>query len=145
MPSLKNPQYRAFVKRHIRKRDDGKCHYCGRQFAKNGPTTMTIEHLKAKMKGGTDALNNLAAACLHCNHHRGKQMNETKQRKEKVKAARVTLAIAPTFTDQEVEEYLHARRGSDEGFQSLDCLHCGNSYPAHEGGGGLCEICFDRD
>ena len=34
------------------------------------------------MYGGTNERSNLAAACWHCNHLRGTQMNATKQRKE---------------------------------------------------------------
>jgi len=32
------------------------------------------------MDGGTDDLSNLAAACFHCNQHRGTQKNQTKQK-----------------------------------------------------------------
>ncbi|WP_158302584.1 MULTISPECIES: HNH endonuclease [Mesorhizobium] len=80
MPTLRDPQYRAFVRRELDRRQGGKCCYCRRDFTKTGPTRMTIEHKKAKMKGGTDDLKNLAAACYHCNQHRGQQMNSTKQR-----------------------------------------------------------------
>jgi hypothetical protein len=31
------------------------------------------------MDGGSDDLNNLAAACFHCNQHRGAQKNQAKQ------------------------------------------------------------------
>ena len=31
------------------------------------------------MNGGSDDLTNLAAACLHCNQHRGTQKNQSKQ------------------------------------------------------------------
>ncbi|MUT22325.1 HNH endonuclease [Mesorhizobium loti] len=84
MPTLRNPQYRAFVRRKLYMRQDGKCFYCHRDLTtkKTGELALTIEHRKAKMKGGTDDLKNLVAACWHCNHHRGEQMNATKQRKE---------------------------------------------------------------
>ncbi|MBE1707942.1 MULTISPECIES: hypothetical protein [Mesorhizobium] len=57
------------------------------------------------------------------------------------------MAEKSAFTDKEVEEYLKRRKRPTfhEGIQKLECLHCGNPYSPHEGGGGLCEICFDRD
>jgi len=57
----------------------GRCLYCRRPFTDAGPTRPTIEHRKAKMDGGRDAVANLAAACLHCNRHRGTQMNRARQ------------------------------------------------------------------
>jgi 5-methylcytosine-specific restriction endonuclease McrA len=53
---------------------NGRCCYCRRPFTGEGATRPTIEHRKAKMDGGTDAVANLVAACLHCNRHRGRQM-----------------------------------------------------------------------
>jgi hypothetical protein len=35
------------------------------------------------MDGGTDDLTNLAAACLHCNQHRGTQKNQSKQKPQR--------------------------------------------------------------
>jgi len=32
------------------------------------------------MDGGSDDLSNLAAACFHCNQHRGTQKNQAKQK-----------------------------------------------------------------
>jgi len=52
----------------------GRCCYCGRRFTETGLTRATIEHRKAKMDGGSDRVANLAAACLHCNRNRGRQM-----------------------------------------------------------------------
>jgi len=46
----------------------------------SGPTRATIEHKKAIMDGGSDNLTNLAAACFHCNQHRGLQMNGARQK-----------------------------------------------------------------
>jgi uncharacterized protein (TIGR02646 family) len=80
MGNLRNPPYRAWVRRELRKRQGGKCCYCRRVLTKTGPTRLTIEHLKAKMDGGTDELKNLAAACFHCNQHRGQQMNGARQK-----------------------------------------------------------------
>ena len=77
---LRNGEYRAWVRRHLAKKQGGKCCYCGRPFTKDGPTRLTIEHKKARMDGGSDDLSNLAAACHHCNQHRGQQMNQARSR-----------------------------------------------------------------
>lgn len=84
MTNLRIPEYRAYVRRELYKRQGGKCCYCRRDFTKTGPTRMTIEHKVAKMKGGGDDLKNLAAACFHCNQHRGQQMNGALQRAQLV-------------------------------------------------------------
>jgi 5-methylcytosine-specific restriction endonuclease McrA len=51
------------------------------------PTAATIEHKKARMDGGTNARANLAAACFHCNQHRGAQMNRARQLKAACRSA----------------------------------------------------------
>lgn len=91
MGRLNDPKYRARVRQLLAERQDGKCCYCGRTFTADGPTRMTIEHKQARMKGGTDRVDNLAAACWHCNQHRGRQMNQAKQRRA-LAAAMVTPA-----------------------------------------------------
>jgi 5-methylcytosine-specific restriction endonuclease McrA len=58
----------------------GRCLYCRRPFTKTGPTRATLEHRKPRMDGGKDWVANLAAACFHCNQHRGKQQNQARQR-----------------------------------------------------------------
>jgi 5-methylcytosine-specific restriction endonuclease McrA len=81
MANLKNPEYRAYARRELHRLQGGKCCYCKREFTKTGPTRLTLEHKKAKMDGGTDEMSNLAAACHHCNQHRGQQMNGARQRR----------------------------------------------------------------
>jgi 5-methylcytosine-specific restriction endonuclease McrA len=44
----------------VLRRDHHTCHYCG------GPAT-TVDHVIPKSKGGTNAWNNLVAACRRCN------------------------------------------------------------------------------
>ena len=56
-----------------------RCCYCRRPFTADGPTRPTLEHVKARMDGGTDRLSNLKVACLQCNQHRGRQMNQARQ------------------------------------------------------------------
>ncbi|MHB9436353.1 MULTISPECIES: HNH endonuclease signature motif containing protein [unclassified Mesorhizobium] len=83
MTDLRNLQYRAWVRRHLAKSQGGKCCYCKRQFTKSGSTRFTIEHKKARMDGGSDDLSNLAAACFHCNQHRGLQKNRARQKAQR--------------------------------------------------------------
>jgi hypothetical protein len=39
------------------------------------------------MDGGTDKFSNLALACLHCNQHRGRQMNLARQKKVAIRSS----------------------------------------------------------
>lgn len=47
------------------------------------------------MHGGTNARENLAAACQKCNQDRGRRMQMAKQRKEKAKGAALLTSIQP--------------------------------------------------
>jgi uncharacterized protein (TIGR02646 family) len=70
-----SPEERQRLRAELAKKQGGRCCYCRRLFTGEGDTRPTIEHKKAKMDGGgTDDIANLAAACLHCNAHRGRQM-----------------------------------------------------------------------
>ena len=52
----------------IAKRDGWACCWCGVALTHD---TATMEHLRARSKGGTNAHNNLRLACLDCNQARG--------------------------------------------------------------------------
>ncbi len=68
------------IRHELAKKQGFRCAYCGRLFGARGtPLAATIEHRKAKMDGGTNARENLMAACRHCNQHRGRQMNKARQ------------------------------------------------------------------
>ena len=61
------------------KRQRGRCFFCGtkiyagkQQLKPRG----TIEHLRPRSRGGTDALENLAAACRICNQEKGNRTLE---------------------------------------------------------------------
>lgn len=63
----------AVVKAHRRGRVwdkcGGRCHYCG--CALHPFWTFTVDHLVPKSRGGTNALDNLVAACPACNTAKG--------------------------------------------------------------------------
>ncbi|HMG46835.1 MAG TPA: HNH endonuclease signature motif containing protein [Allosphingosinicella sp.] len=75
-----NSRYARRLRARKAREQGGRCLYCKRRFTGDGPTRPTIEHRKAKMDGGRDRVANLAAACLECNQHRGRQMNQARQR-----------------------------------------------------------------
>lgn len=77
--ALNSRQGRHILARMIEKQG-GICCYCKRRFTPVGKTRATIEHLRAKADGGSDRVANLAAACFHCNQHRGRQKLQAKQR-----------------------------------------------------------------
>ena len=82
-------KYRKRLRARLAAEQDHCCCYCGRAFTERGQTRATLEHRKAKMDGGRDIVANLKAACLHCNQHRGRQMNQARQK------ARAQLASLP--------------------------------------------------
>ncbi len=49
-------------------RDSYKCKYCGKQLTR---FSATLDHVQPVSRGGTNALDNLVTACLHCNSSRG--------------------------------------------------------------------------
>ena len=60
---------------------DGKCCYCGEQTIRyhsgkegkhSNPLRSTVEHIKTKVSGGTDATSNLVICCNKCNGMRGR-------------------------------------------------------------------------
>jgi 5-methylcytosine-specific restriction endonuclease McrA len=52
----------------IFERDGFKCTYCRKQLTR---FSATIDHIQPVSKGGTNAMDNLVTACLHCNSSRG--------------------------------------------------------------------------
>lgn len=51
---------------------EGHCAYCGCKLKKS----FTVDHIKAKIKGGTDDITNLFPACRVCNLAKGKFSTE---------------------------------------------------------------------
>ena len=52
-------------------RDRNLCLYCGRVFPSTG---LTRDHVVPKCRGGTNAWDNVVAACKRCNHRKGSQL-----------------------------------------------------------------------
>ena len=71
--ALSSRRKRKLLARRVAEQD-GRCRYCRRPFGE-GALQPTIEHLKPKRDGGRDRVDNLAAACSHCNQHRAKQID----------------------------------------------------------------------
>jgi len=58
---------RAKIRRRLAERDGLICHWCHRPLTL---TTATIEHLRNRSDGGSNALQNLRLACAPCNNER---------------------------------------------------------------------------
>ena len=52
----------ALTRKNIFKRDSYKCQYCGKSAS-----SLTIDHVIPKNKGGKDSWDNLVSACMKCN------------------------------------------------------------------------------
>jgi 5-methylcytosine-specific restriction endonuclease McrA len=53
-------------RKNIIRRDNYRCQYCGKKTS-----TLTIDHVIPKSRGGTDTWDNLVAACVKCNNKKG--------------------------------------------------------------------------
>lgn len=51
-------------------RDGFACAYCGRALHRAQPWEVTLDHIKPKVDGGTNASGNLITACASCNSRR---------------------------------------------------------------------------
>lgn len=64
---MRDPKTRQAVRERARDR----CEYCGVRQEDLPLVAFHIEHIVPKQHGGSDALENLALACHHCNCHKG--------------------------------------------------------------------------
>src|ERR1039458_8287550 len=62
-----SPRTRA----RVRERAGHRCEYCQLHQDDSPLAALHVEHVIPKMHGGTDALDNLALACIDCNLHKG--------------------------------------------------------------------------
>jgi hypothetical protein len=56
--------------RRIRERAGGLCEYCRLPTGVH-PAPFQIDHIIARQHGGSEDMDNLALACIHCNRHKG--------------------------------------------------------------------------
>jgi len=61
----------AATRRLVRERAGHRCEYCGITQAQQSFPFFHIDHIIALQHGGTDAPDNLALSCYHCNLHKG--------------------------------------------------------------------------
>lgn len=59
------------TKTRVRERAGHRCEYCHLSQEDSPLAALHIEHVIAKIHGGTDDLDNLALACVDCNLHKG--------------------------------------------------------------------------
>ncbi len=85
--------YRRRLREKLIQKQGNRCCYCGRVFTADGPCRPTIEHKRARMDGGRDIVSNLAVACLHCNQHRGRQMQQARQLAARRKKAAAEVLV----------------------------------------------------
>jgi 5-methylcytosine-specific restriction endonuclease McrA len=64
---------KAILYRALRERDGDNCHWCGEPIdfeTREGPFSVSLEHLVEKANGGTNEQSNLRLAHSHCNNYR---------------------------------------------------------------------------
>ena len=76
-------------RKNILRRDLYKCQYCNKS-----ETSLTIDHIVPKSKGGDDSWENLITACVSCNNKKGDRTpDEAKMilRKKPIKPSHITF------------------------------------------------------
>ena len=69
---IKIPRKRIILSRkNIIKRDGHQCQYCG-----TTTSSMTVDHVIPKVRGGDDSWENLVCACVNCNNKKGHRSPE---------------------------------------------------------------------
>jgi 5-methylcytosine-specific restriction endonuclease McrA len=61
----RDPHKRKITRRAVFARDDWTCQYCGAR------TTLTVDHVIPRSKGGTSTWDNIVASCAPCNRRKG--------------------------------------------------------------------------
>jgi hypothetical protein len=78
-------------------RTSGYCHICHKKLAfsnygkKRARGAWEVEHSKPKVKGGTNRLNNLYAACISCNRDKGTATTRTARSRHGTKRAPLSI------------------------------------------------------
>ena len=85
------------VKQAVDERAGGRCEYC-MSLRKYSPQPFIIEHIIPRIKGGSDALNNLALSCGGCNGHKYQKTEATDP---------ITGVLVPLFHPRHDDWFTH--------------------------------------
>jgi predicted restriction endonuclease len=55
------------IRELVHQKYDGRCAYCGHEITQR---QMQVDHIKAKVEGGSDDMDNLNPACRACNNYK---------------------------------------------------------------------------
>ncbi len=64
----RDPHRRKITRRAVFARDDWMCQYCGAR------TTLTVDHVIPRSKGGDSTWDNIVASCAPCNRRKGDRL-----------------------------------------------------------------------
>lgn len=81
----------ARTRRAVRRRARSRCEYC-RIHQTDDFLPFHIDHIRPVKHAGTDRLDNLALACMHCNAHKGTDLSAFDPK---------TAALTPIFNPRE--------------------------------------------
>lgn len=102
-------------------RDRFRCRYCGRQAGEPG-VTLQVDHVISVAEGGTNAMDNLVAACQSCNGGKSaRSLDEVPGSKDAI-----AFAAQRAATLREQAEALKAQREAEESLrEEVVSLICG--------------------
>ena len=97
---------RKITRRAVFARDGWECQYCGAR------TSLTVDHVIPRSKGGASSWENIVASCAPCNRRKGdrlpKQANMTPAQQPKAPNATIFIHVATPTIPSAWEQYLVA-------------------------------------
>jgi 5-methylcytosine-specific restriction endonuclease McrA len=100
----RDPHRRKITRRAVFARDDWTCQYCGAR------TTLTVDHVIPRSKGGPSTWENIVTCCAPCNRRKGdrlpKQANMVPTRAPKAPNPAIFIHVAAPTIPAAWEQYL---------------------------------------
>jgi 5-methylcytosine-specific restriction endonuclease McrA len=102
----RDPNRRKITRRAVFARDDWTCQYCGAR------TTLTVDHVIPRSKGGRSTWDNIVASCAPCNRRKGdrlpNQINMHPRQAPRTPNAHVFIQLASPTIPATWKPYLQA-------------------------------------
>jgi 5-methylcytosine-specific restriction endonuclease McrA len=100
----RDPHRRKITRRAVFARDDWECQYCGAR------TSLTVDHVIPRSKGGESSWENIVASCAPCNRRKGDrlphQINMHPRRRPRVPSPNIFIQLASPTIPSPWRQYL---------------------------------------
>jgi 5-methylcytosine-specific restriction endonuclease McrA len=100
----RDPHRRRITRRAVFARDDWECQYCGAR------TSLTVDHVIPRSKGGESSWENIVASCAPCNRRKGDrlphQIDMHPRRRPRVPSPNIFIQLASPTIPSPWRQYL---------------------------------------